>query len=125
MTPLNLLPASLEALGESPTLALIPNLGPVEIGVILIIGLLLFGRKLPEVGRNVGRSIVEFKRGLKDVSHEIDAETRREENAKKSATASLPDRNPQDDARRVSRADSPEVETSTPSSAAGTGENRA
>jgi len=32
--------------------------------VVLVIGLLLFGRKLPEVGKNLGKTIVEFKKGL-------------------------------------------------------------
>jgi TatA/E family protein of Tat protein translocase len=32
--------------------------------VILVVGLLIFGRRLPEVGKNVGRTIVEFKKGL-------------------------------------------------------------
>ena len=36
-----------------------------EWGVILIIGLLLVGKKLPEVGKNLGKGIVEFKKGLK------------------------------------------------------------
>jgi sec-independent protein translocase protein TatA len=32
--------------------------------VVLILGLLIFGRKLPEVGKNLGKTIVEFKKGL-------------------------------------------------------------
>ncbi len=32
--------------------------------VVLVIGLLVFGRKLPEVGKNLGKTIVEFKKGL-------------------------------------------------------------
>lgn len=97
------------------TLAFLPNLGPMEIGLILVLGLLLFGRKLPEVGRNVGRSIVEFKRGLKDVSSELDAEAKREETKRSmEAAASKPSlsdvRSGLDEveSRRVSRADNPE-----------------
>jgi len=45
--------------------------------VILMIGLLIFGRRLPEVGRSIGKSIVEFKRGVKGIHEEIDAETSR------------------------------------------------
>lgn len=55
-----------------PTLGLFTSLGPMEIGIILLVGLLLFGRRLPEVGRGLGKSIVEFKRGLKDATDEID-----------------------------------------------------
>lgn len=40
--------------------------------VIGLIGLLLFGRRLPEVGRSLGRGIVEFKRGIKGIEDEID-----------------------------------------------------
>ncbi|HEY4328850.1 MAG TPA: twin-arginine translocase TatA/TatE family subunit [Phycisphaerae bacterium] len=32
--------------------------------VVLVIGLLIFGRRLPEVGKNLGKTIVEFKKGL-------------------------------------------------------------
>lgn len=49
-----------------------------EIAMVLVIGLILFGRKLPEVGRGLGRSIVEFKKGLRDVKDEIDIETSKE-----------------------------------------------
>lgn len=50
--------------------------GPWEIAVIVIIALLLFGRKLPQVARNVGRSLVEFKRGLKSAKDEFDQAAR-------------------------------------------------
>lgn len=45
--------------------------------VILMIGLLIFGRRLPEVGRSIGKSIVEFKRGVKGIHEEIDSESSR------------------------------------------------
>lgn len=39
-----------------------PNIGPLEIGIVLIVVLLIFGpKKLPELGRSVGRGIHEFK----------------------------------------------------------------
>jgi len=40
--------------------------------VIAMIGLLLFGKRLPEVGKSLGKSIVEFKKGLKGVEDDID-----------------------------------------------------
>ena len=39
---------------------------------LLVIGLLIFGRRLPEVGRSVGRSIVEFKKGVKGIEDDVD-----------------------------------------------------
>ncbi|HUB27133.1 MAG TPA: twin-arginine translocase TatA/TatE family subunit [Tepidisphaeraceae bacterium] len=40
--------------------------------IILIVGLLLFGRRLPEVGRSLGKGIVEFKKGLNGIEDEIE-----------------------------------------------------
>jgi len=40
--------------------------------IIAGIGLLLFGRRLPEVGRSLGRGIVEFKKGIKGIEDEIE-----------------------------------------------------
>ena len=48
------------------------NLGGQEMIVLLIIGVLLFGRKLPEVGRYLGKGIVEFKKGIKGLEDEVD-----------------------------------------------------
>ena len=45
--------------------------GGMEWIVLLVIGLLIFGRRLPEVGRSLGRGIVEFKRGVKGIDDEI------------------------------------------------------
>ena len=39
---------------------------PLGWAVILILGLLLFGRRLPGVARNLGQGINEFKKGLND-----------------------------------------------------------
>jgi sec-independent protein translocase protein TatA len=46
--------------------------GPPEWIIIGIIALLIFGRRLPEVGKSLGRGIVEFKKGLKGVKDELD-----------------------------------------------------
>ena len=39
---------------------------------LLLLGLLIFGRRLPEVGRSLGRGIVEFKRGIKGIEDDVD-----------------------------------------------------
>ena len=48
--------------------------GPFEMVLLAGLGLLIFGKRLPEVGRNIGKGIVEFKRGLKDAEHELTSE---------------------------------------------------
>jgi sec-independent protein translocase protein TatA len=55
----------------NPTLALFGPIGTWEALVILGLGLLLFGRRLPEVGRSLGRGIVEFRKGLSGIENEI------------------------------------------------------
>lgn len=49
-----------------------PSLPPGEMLVILVIAVVLFGKKLPEVGRSLGKGIVEFKKGLRGVEDEFD-----------------------------------------------------
>lgn len=45
--------------------------GGWEMIVILVIALLLFGKRLPDVARSMGKSIVEFKKGLKGMQDEM------------------------------------------------------
>lgn len=47
------------------------NLGGMEIIILLVVGVLLFGRRLPEVGRYLGKGIVEFKKGIKGIEDEV------------------------------------------------------
>lgn len=44
---------------------------PVQLLVVLAVGLLIFGRRLPEMGKNIGKTIVEFKKGLNAATDEI------------------------------------------------------
>lgn len=48
------------------------KIGPLEVLVVIIVALVLFGpSKLPELGRSVGRTINEFKKGTQEFSDEI------------------------------------------------------
>ncbi len=57
------------------TLGFLPNLGWPEMMIIGVVMLLLFGRRLPEVGKSLGQGIVQFKKGLKEVGDEINVQS--------------------------------------------------
>ena len=46
-------------------------LGWPELLGLALIGLLIFGKRLPEVGKSVGKGIVEFKKGLSGIESEV------------------------------------------------------
>lgn len=57
------------------------NIGPMELFIILVIVLVIFGAKrVPEIGASFGKGIREFKRSLSDVDRSI-KEPEREANA--------------------------------------------
>ena len=45
--------------------------GPSEMLIIGIIAVLLFGKRLPEVGRSLGKSFIEFKKGISGLEDEF------------------------------------------------------
>lgn len=61
-----------QILNDSVTLGFIGPLGTWEVLALAAIGLLIFGKRLPEVGKSLGRGIVEFKRGLSGIEDEVD-----------------------------------------------------
>jgi sec-independent protein translocase protein TatA len=48
------------------------GLGGMEIAVLAALGLLLFGKRLPEMGRYFGGAITSFRKGLAGIEDDID-----------------------------------------------------
>jgi len=69
------------------------SIGMPEMLVILVIALIIFGpRKLPELGKSLGKSLAEFKRASNDLKSTLEEEIRVEEQqtAKKAVAPPLP-----------------------------------
>jgi sec-independent protein translocase protein TatA len=48
-----------------------PNVGPFELAIVLIIALVVFGpKRLPELGRSLGKGIREFRGSVSGESHD-------------------------------------------------------
>jgi sec-independent protein translocase protein TatA len=47
------------------------GLGMSEVLVVLVIGLLLFGNRLPELARSLGKTLVEFKKEVHGVQEDL------------------------------------------------------
>jgi sec-independent protein translocase protein TatA len=57
-----------------------PNIGPLEIAIVLVIVLIIFGpKRLPELGRSMGRGIREFKGSISGDDDSDDVESKRAE----------------------------------------------
>lgn len=53
----------------------IGGIGPGEMVIVGIVAVLLFGKRLPEVGRSLGKGLVEFKKGISGIQDEIHSAT--------------------------------------------------
>jgi sec-independent protein translocase protein TatA len=60
---------------EMYTLAFFGSLGGPEMLFVGVIALLLFGKRLPEVARSLGKGVTEFKKGLRGIEEDIDVGT--------------------------------------------------
>ena len=60
---------------DIPTIVAFLPFGSPGMGEMLVIGiiaLLLFGKRLPDVARSLGKGIVEFKKGVRGIEDEVD-----------------------------------------------------
>ena len=65
-----------------------PNIGPLEIAIVLIIVLIIFGpKRLPELGQSMGRGIREFKNS---VTGDKDKDSEEEKRAELQASEQRP-----------------------------------
>ena len=70
---------------------MIGSIGMPELIIILTIALIIFGpRKLPELGRSLGKSLGEFKRASNELRNTLDEEIRIEEQRATQRTAEPP-----------------------------------
>jgi sec-independent protein translocase protein TatA len=51
---------------------MLPQLGLLEMMIVMGVAVLLFGKRLPEVGRSLGKGIIEFKKGLAGLEDTFD-----------------------------------------------------
>ena len=89
------------------------SIGMPELIIILVIALIIFGpRKLPELGKSLGRSLNEFKRASTDLQNTLEQEIRLEEEKETQAKPRQADATSQS-------ADNPETATPVSRSADG------
>ena len=71
-----------------------PNVGPMELIIVLVVALLVLGpKRLPEVGRSLGKGIREFKDSLNNIGGDDD-EVDLEQPPKQLATTVEPEPKP-------------------------------
>ena len=64
------------------------SIGMPELIIILVIALIIFGpRKLPELGRSLGKSIGEFKRASNELRSTLEEEIRIEEQRERTSAS--------------------------------------
>jgi sec-independent protein translocase protein TatA len=65
------------------------SLGMPELVIIFVIALIVFGpRKLPELGKSLGKSLAEFKRASNELRNSLEEEIRVEEERERTVKAS-------------------------------------
>lgn len=69
------------------------SVGMPELLIIMIIALMVFGpRRLPELGKAVGQTINEFKKGANGLRESVEADLQRDEQQKAQAAAAAAQR---------------------------------
>ncbi|MEM6392635.1 MAG: twin-arginine translocase TatA/TatE family subunit [Planctomycetota bacterium] len=87
------------------------GLGGWEVAVLVLLGVLIFGKRLPEVGKSIGKGIVEFKKGLAGVDDDIEEQKKTQDAKRLEAQKS--------DATSINTDAVTETDTAPPPSSAG------
>ena len=67
------------------------SIGMPELVIIFVIALIIFGpRKLPELGKSLGKSLAEFKRASNELKSTLEEEIRIEEQQQRTAETTKP-----------------------------------
>ena len=94
---------------------------PIELIIVGIVALLLFGKRLPEVARSLGKGITEFKKGVRGIDDDVDNSS--------SSSASRPSSRPAAEDRPVEttapKFEPPKFEPSSPAASPRAGASRA
>lgn len=56
-----------------PPFAFFHHLGPMELVVIGFVSLMIFGNRLPGAMRSLGKSVVEFKKGMNEIEDQLES----------------------------------------------------
>ncbi len=66
--------------------------GPLEIVLILVVLVIVFGKRLPDIARSLGRSLTEFKKGVHETKDELERDVKeiKDETANESKDAAGP-----------------------------------
>ena len=80
------------------TLAFLGPIGWPEMIILAVLGVLIFGRRLPEVGKSIGKGIVEFKKGLAGIDEDVEkaSKPRADPNRLESQSSATIDTTPND-----------------------------
>jgi TatA/E family protein of Tat protein translocase len=91
------------------------SIGAPELIIILVIALIIFGpRKLPELGRSLGKSIGEFKKASNELRSTLEEEIRVDEERERRVKA-------EEDRQRTARAEEERAKAATPVATASPG----
>ena len=65
--------------------------GQTEWIIILVIAVLIFGKRLPDIARSIGKSITEFKKGVNEAKNDITSSVDKADEAAKQPTTQSPE----------------------------------